>query len=149
VVKYLKGRNTLISDLKGELNLESDYEGDSTGVGLGTSKMKVEDEEETRAVLITGSFSACVHFLVSYWRWDDESRSWKSLFFYRCTDAVSFAPLKSQGTDSRLEYIREKTAEEAPPPCSPKSIYVLASLVSQRLTNRSMHNVDKSISASN
>jgi hypothetical protein len=66
VVKYLKGRKTLISDLKGELGLESDYEGDSTGVGLGTSKLRVEDEEETRAVLITGSFSACVHTLVSY-----------------------------------------------------------------------------------
>ena len=63
MVKYLKGRNTLIRDLKGDLNLESDYEGDSTGVGLETPEMK-EGEEETRAVLITGSFSACVHSLV-------------------------------------------------------------------------------------
>jgi len=55
--------------------------------------------------------------------------SWKSLFFYRCTDTILFAPLKSQGIDSRLKHIREKTVEAAPPPCSPKSIYILASLV--------------------
>jgi len=140
VVKYLKGRSTLIRDLKGGLNLESDYEGDSTGLGPETPKMKEEEEEETRAVLITGSFSACVGFLASCWRLNDEACSWKSLFFYRCTDAISFAPLKSQGVDSRLEYIRENTVEEAPPPCSPKSIYVLASLVRQRLTdNQSFH----------
>ena len=61
MIKYLKGRNTLISDLKGDLSLESDYEDSSTGVGVETPKMKKEEEEETRAVLITGSFSACVH----------------------------------------------------------------------------------------
>ena len=61
MVKYLKGRSTLIRDLKGDLNLESDYEGDSTGAGLEASEMK-EGEEETRAVLITGSFSAYVGF---------------------------------------------------------------------------------------
>jgi len=67
VVKYLKGRNTLIRDLKGgDLNLESDYEGDSTGVGLETPEMKEGEEEETRAVLITGSFSACVYTFASY-----------------------------------------------------------------------------------
>ena len=66
MVKYLKGRNTLISDVKEDLNLESDYEGDSMGVELETPKVKEEEEEETRAVLITGSFSACVHTLASY-----------------------------------------------------------------------------------
>jgi len=66
VIKYLKGRNTLISDLKGNLSLESDYEGDPTGVGVETPKMKKEEEEETRAVLITGSFSACVYPPASY-----------------------------------------------------------------------------------
>ena len=55
--------------------------------------------------------------------------SWRSLFFYRCTDSISFAPLKSQGLDSRSQFIREKTVPTAPPPCSPKSIYVLANLV--------------------
>lgn len=62
---------------------------------------------------------------------NDGSLRWKSLFFYRCTDGILFAPLKSQGVDSRLNYIREKTVATAPPPCSPKSIYVLASLVRQ------------------
>jgi hypothetical protein len=61
---------------------------------------------------------------------NDEFPSWKSLFFYCCADAILFAPLKSQGVDSRLNHIREKTTAAAPPPCSPKSIYVLASLVS-------------------
>jgi len=40
-----------------------------------------------------------------------------------------FAPLKSQGVDSRLKHIREKTVAATPPPCSPKSIYVLAKLL--------------------
>ncbi|KAF9785418.1 hypothetical protein BJ322DRAFT_829017 [Thelephora terrestris] len=56
-------------------------------------------------------------------------RSWKSIFFYRCTDEISFAPLRSQGVVSRANYIREKTVATAPPPCSPKSIYVLAELL--------------------
>ena len=62
MVKYLKGQNTLISDLKGDLKLESDCEGDPTGVGLEIPGMEEEREEETRAVLITGSFSAYVRF---------------------------------------------------------------------------------------
>ena len=66
MVKYLESRNTLISDVKGDLNLESDYEGDSTGAGIETPKMKEEEEEKTRVVLTTGSFSACVHSLTSY-----------------------------------------------------------------------------------
>ena len=105
MVKYLKGRNTLIRDLKGDLNLESDYEGDWTGLGLETPRMK-EEEKEPRAVLITGSLSADVRFFTSYWCLNDEACSWKPLFFYRCTDFILFAPLKSQGVDSRLEYIR-------------------------------------------
>ena len=60
---------------------------------------------------------------------NDGLPSWKSLFFYRSTDQISFAPLKSQGVDSRLKYVRENTVEAVPPPCSPKSIYVLANLV--------------------
>jgi len=72
----------------------------------------LENEEQIRAVLITGSFSA-----------------WKSLFFYCCTDEILFAPLKSQGVVSRVNYIRENTVAATPPPCSPKSIYVLADLL--------------------
>ena len=127
--------------------------------------------------------------------------SWKSLFFYRCTDVISFAPLKSQsiglrprktsassepqsigsdlknisarghppephsavgsrpsrnGTppqqprgansradgvvgwstsvesqvvDSFLNLLGKNTVAASPPPCSPKSIYILANLV--------------------
>ena len=73
---------------------------------------------------------------------NDKLSSWKSLFFYRCTDEILFAPLKSQGVDSRLKYIREKTVEAAPPPCSPKSIYVLANLVRQPSSKHLAHVTD-------
>ena len=65
--------------------------------------------------------------------------SWKSLFFYPCTDEVLFAPLRSQGVDYRSNYIREKTAAAAPPPCSPKGIYTLADLVRES-SNRNLRN---------
>ena len=64
MVKYFKGRDTLVNDVEGELNIESDCEDGSTEVGLETPDAKKE-KEETRTVLITGSFSACVHFLSS------------------------------------------------------------------------------------
>ena len=54
----------MIKDPKGSLNIESDCEGDSTGAGLETSEAGGE-KGETRAVLITGSFSAYVGFLTS------------------------------------------------------------------------------------
>jgi len=60
VVKYLKGGSVLANDLEGGVNLESDCESDSTGAGDGTPE---EEKEENRALLITGSFSACVSFL--------------------------------------------------------------------------------------
>ena len=128
MVKYSKGRHAPINDLEGDINVESDCEGDSTAAGDET--LKNETNEASRAVLTTGSFSAYVHLSPRpHAKRNDECPSWKSLFFYRCTDVISFAPLKSQRTDSRLNHIREKTAPGAPPPCSPKSIHVLASLV--------------------
>ena len=143
-MKYLKGQNTVINDLEGDLNIESDCEYDSVGVALETEKA-ARKEEETRAVFITGSFSACVRFLPSSLvERNDGSCSWKSLFFYRCTDVISFAPLKSQGIDSRLKHIREKTVADAPPPCSPKSIYILAKLVRRSSIKRLMHDSDVS-----
>ena len=148
MVKYPKGQNITIKDLEGCLNVESDCECDSMGVGLEaqTAEEKKEGLQETRAVLVTGSFSACVRFLPSTSVGkNDQSCSWKSLFFYCCTDAILFAPLKSQGLDSRLEYIRENTVADAPPPCSPKSIYVLAELVRQSLTKRLARDFDVSI----
>ena len=57
MVKYLKGRKPPTKDLDGGINVESDCESDSTGVGDG---MLEGEKEETRAVLITGSFSAYV-----------------------------------------------------------------------------------------
>ncbi|KAF9641806.1 hypothetical protein BDM02DRAFT_3203210, partial [Thelephora ganbajun] len=73
LVKYLKDRNPLVTNLGGGVNVESDCEGESP-IEIPTTKE--EKEEPTRAVLITGSFSA-----------------WKSLFFYRCTDTILYAPL--------------------------------------------------------
>jgi len=61
VVKYLdlKGRHPLMNDLEGDLNVESDCEGDLPEAKDETSETK-EKEEQVRAVLITGSFSAYV-----------------------------------------------------------------------------------------
>jgi hypothetical protein len=56
VVKYLIGRNSLADDLEGEVNIESDVEGDPPEDNERT-------EEQVRAILITGSFSAYALFL--------------------------------------------------------------------------------------
>jgi hypothetical protein len=55
---------------------------------------------------------------------------WRSVFFYLYTGQTSFAPLRSQGVDASLRYILENTTADSPPPCSPKSIYILANLAS-------------------
>jgi hypothetical protein len=65
VVKYLKGPNVRVNHLEGDVNVESDCEGEPVGVSNGTSKMKEETEEDIRAVLITGSFSAYVRYPTS------------------------------------------------------------------------------------
>ena len=136
MVKYFKGPNLLIGDLEGEVNAESDCEGDLPEVGEVSNE---GNEERIRAVLTKGSFSAyapsILHLCIKR---VDMSASWRSLFFYRCTDEISFAPLKSQGLDTRMQYIREHTVAAAPPPCSPKSIYILASLV-RREPNQTSH----------
>ena len=62
MVKYFNGRDTLISDLEGDVNVDSDCEDNSIGVDDGPLK---EKDEGGHAVLTTWSFSACVHFLVS------------------------------------------------------------------------------------
>ena len=127
MVTYLKGRAILLNDREGGTSVDSDCESCSARIGDGGPK---EEEEESRAVLIVGSFSACVHSPPrTPTRRNDEAPSWKSLFFYRCTDSILFAPLKSQGVDFRSHYIRSRTVAVTPPPCSPKSIYALASLV--------------------
>ena len=125
--QYFTGQGALVRYLEHDINVESDWENDSPEE---THEAKPEEAEPVRAVLITGSFSAyapCV--LPPDSTESDRLSSWKSLFFYRCTDEIVFAPLKSQGVKSRINYIRERTIAAAPPPCSPKSIYVLANLV--------------------
>jgi len=118
-----------VNDLEGGADVDSDCESCATRVGDGDPK----EEEENRAVFIVGSFSA-----------------WKSLFFYHCTDTVSFAPLKSQGVDSRSHYIRSRTTTATPPPCSPKSIYVLASLLGiEPLRDRAFADVKNKVSEDN
>ena len=57
MVKHIKCRTALMSDLAGDINLESDCDEDTPGVEY---ELPDEKDEETRAVLITGSFSACV-----------------------------------------------------------------------------------------
>ena len=134
-MKYSKSQKPLKQDLEWDAYTDSDCEDDSAGVS-GTSK-KGRREVGDRAVFIAGSFSACVRFLVSSWvEGNNELPSWKSLFFYRCTDVISFAPLRSQGIDSRLVHIRKVTTPTAPPPCSPKNVYVLANTVRQASVER-------------
>ena len=136
VVKYLGDQNPFTGDPEGDANVESDCEGDSSEVTNGFPEIERREEVLLRAVLTVGSLSACVvysHLSIRFLsppRLDqnDEFPRWKSLFFYCCTDEISFAPLRSQGVDSRSGYIR-KTVAANPPPCSPKSIYVLANLV--------------------
>ena len=60
VVKYVKGGNPPISDLEGDANVESDCDGHISGVNGELPDAK--EKKETRAVLITGSFSAYVRF---------------------------------------------------------------------------------------
>jgi len=116
VVKYLKGRNPLINDLEGDLNVDSDCEGDPIGTWGGMLEEE-ENEEETRAVLVTGSFSAYVSFLTPpYAVRNDRFSSWRSLFFYRCTDMISFARLKSQDISSRTNKISTLPPPPGPPP---------------------------------
>jgi len=133
-----------------DANVDSDCEGDSMGARGGAPEMKGEGKELTRAVFTTGSFSAYVHLQSClHLERNDEFSSWKSLFFYRCTDTISFAPLRSQGVESRLDYIRGRNTTATPPPCSPKTIYVLASLVGRPLIKYFTRDTDGSIEAGN
>jgi len=150
VVIYPEGRNAPINYPGGDANVDSDWEGDSMGAGDRAPKTREEGGEQARAVLTTGSFSAYVHLLSClHLERNDEFPSWKSLFFYRCTDTISFAPLRSQGVESRLNYIRGRNATTEPSPCSPKTIYVLASLVGKPSIKRLAHDTDGPIEVGN
>ena len=148
MVICLKGRNAVISYLEGDS--DSDCEDDPMEAVDGALGMEEGGKEQTRAVLTTGSFSAYVHFLSRpRLEGNDGFPSWKSLFFYRCTDTILFAPLKSQGVDYRLNHIRGTRTTAAPPPSSPKGIYVLASLVRNASIKRFTYDTDMSIKARN
>ena len=62
VVKYLIGLNTPMSDLRGDINVESDCDGEPWGLGEETQQTKRGKEEPIRAVLTIGSFSAYATF---------------------------------------------------------------------------------------
>lgn len=146
MVRHLDGINYSTSDLERDSHVESDCGGDFPGTENVLSK--TEERDQTRAVLIRGSFSACVHppqILSPHPDEDDGSHSWRSLFFYRCTDEISFAPLESQGAHRRSSYIRKNTFKGMPPPCSPKSVYVLANLVRQLSIIESFRRLTRSI----
>ena len=141
MVIRLEGWNALASDyLPMDASVESDYEGDLTAVGGGPPDLEEKRGDQACAVLTTGSFStyvrlpSCLHLL--------RNNNWKALFFYRCTGVIFFAPLKSRGVDARSDYIRKKKRAAALPPCSPKSIYVLAGLVGESPINRLMRETD-------
>lgn len=63
MVNRFHGRDSLMNHLEGVVNIDSDCEDDS--VGLNDGILNEENEEESRAVLITWSFSVCVRFLAS------------------------------------------------------------------------------------
>ena len=63
MVKYLEDEKSTITDLEGDINVESDCESDSTGADGKSEKEK--EEGGNRAVLVVGSFSAYVSFLPS------------------------------------------------------------------------------------
>ena len=134
MVKYRRDRDPVVGDPEGDVDAESDCEGDSPDVADGVSGApEGEGPALPRAVLTVGSLSAYEYSRPSIsWTWlKQRIPQVESLFFYCCTNEISFAPLRSQGVDFRKDYIRKKTVATAPPPCSPKSIYVLANLVRQ------------------
>ena len=134
MVEYLGDRNPPFGDLEGDVYIESDCEGDSPFLDNKSPETE-EREDQNRAVFVMGSFSTYVlyAFYLFCLRLDgnDGFPRWKSLFFYRCTEDILFAPLVSQGVESRSNYVHQNTTTAAPPPCSPKGIYSLARSVRQ------------------
>ena len=64
VARYAKGRNPLITDLRADIDVESD--GDTPGIKDELLYAEEEKEEETRVALIKGSFSTCVQSTIPY-----------------------------------------------------------------------------------
>ena len=64
MVRYLKGKNPLKSNPEEDIDIESDYEGESLQVEDELQDAGEEKEEQSRAVLVTGSFATCVHIVI-------------------------------------------------------------------------------------
>lgn len=62
VVKYLLNQDTLMSDLGGSIDIESDCEGDPLELGGGTQRKNQNKGEPVDAVFLVGSFSAYAPF---------------------------------------------------------------------------------------
>lgn len=76
--------------------------------------------------------------------------SWSSLFFYMCTNAIQFAPLTSLGAGARTQYIQDWTTLKNPPPCSPKTIYSLATVLGMKaLRGLAYHEMRSKITSAN
>lgn len=65
MVRYVKGQSPPIEDLEGDANVESDCDGELPETGAELSSTE-GTEEETCAVLITGSFAAYVHAVITF-----------------------------------------------------------------------------------
>ncbi|KAF9785359.1 hypothetical protein BJ322DRAFT_826989 [Thelephora terrestris] len=116
---------------------DSDCEGIPEPVSVSSQRAQADEKEkrepELLPVLTVGSFT-----------------SWRSLFFYMCTDIIRFAPLKSQGIDVRARHIQEQTMQDKPPPCSPKAIYSLATaLWNPALRNLAFEDIRSKIADAN
>ena len=113
-VKYLKGRNISVSDLAGDVNIKSNCEGDPQEVKQEHQMMEGKRRSGHVLFLSPGHFS--VRTFQFHPRFDriEECLRRKTLLFYQFTDATVFSPLKSQGVDSRSEYIRVKRVASAP-----------------------------------
>ena len=93
--------------------------------------MERENRSESLSRFSPSDHSLGAPNILCWWSWTvDSVDSWRSLVFYLYTGTVEFAPLKSQGADVRARYVQERTTADKSPPCSPKAIYSLASVVS-------------------
>ena len=61
MVKYFRDRNPFAGDSEGDVNVESDCEGDLSEVASDFPGVDWGEEAMPRAVLTVGSFSAYVH----------------------------------------------------------------------------------------
>jgi len=111
---------------------ESECEGDGDPVP-GDADVGCERGKELLPVLKIGSLIA-----------------WRSLILYLCTDKITFAPLKSQGSVYRSEWKQKNTKPGSPVPCSPKTTYTLAKKLNiTRLVTLALKDIEAKITNEN